>query len=70
MLERREPGAEDACLVQDLEGSLCACDVKLVPRATLERASSVGADLRVDLERPEQAEGSARNSGVDDVEMD
>jgi hypothetical protein len=70
MLEGGEPRTEDAGLVQDLKGSLSACDVKLVAGAAVECASTVRPDLRVDSERPEQAERTAGNGRVDDVEMD
>jgi len=70
MLQRRQPGAEDARLVQHLKRALVAGDVKLVPRAAFESASPVGSDLRRDAERAQKAEGTARDRGMGDVEVD
>jgi hypothetical protein len=56
--------------VQDLQRVLVACDVELVARSTLEGSTLVGADLRCDTERTQQAESAAGHGRVGDVEMD
>ena len=69
MFERREPLRQHSRLVQDLECTIVPCDVQLVPRRTLERVLPVRADLRRHAEVPQEAEGTARDGGVGDVEM-
>jgi hypothetical protein len=67
--ERSEPRAEDAGLVQHLERPVVPGDVELVARRPVERASTVGPDFRGDPELAEEAEGSAGDGGLGDVEV-
>jgi hypothetical protein len=68
--KRRQACTQDAGLVQDLQRVLVTGDVELVARSTVEGAPLVGADLRRDAERTQEAEGAARDRRVGDVEMD
>ena len=70
MLERREPRAQDAGFVQDLNRVLVAGDVQLVARPSLERATAVRPDLGGDAEPAQEAERAACDGRVSDVEMD
>src|SRR5919109_2485732 len=58
-LERREPRRQDAGLVEHLEGACAAGDVELVARGAVEGAAAIGADLRLDAEGAQEAEGAA-----------
>jgi hypothetical protein len=69
MFDWCESGGEYACLVEHLKSALVASDVQLVARSALEAAPAIRADLGGDAERPQKAEGPARDCRVDDVEM-
>ena len=69
VLERAVRGIEDAGAVQDLVRMRAGLDVQLEPRRAVERVLLVGADLRVDVERPQQRESAARDAGAREVEM-
>jgi hypothetical protein len=69
MLERRQPRAHNARLVQDLERALVARDVELVPHAALERPAAVGPDLRRDAEAAQEAERTPGDRRIREIQV-
>jgi hypothetical protein len=69
MFERSQTCAEDAGLVEHLKCAIVSGDVELVSRSAVERATAVGPDLRGDAECSQQAERTACNRRVRDVEV-
>jgi hypothetical protein len=68
-LERSQVGGEHSGFVEHLQCTLVSGDVQLVSRAPFESVTRVRPDLGRDAECAQQAEGSARDRGVRDVEM-
>jgi len=70
VFEGRQARAEDAGFVHEPQRSLAPCGVELVSHSAFEGPTPVGADLRRDAERPQQAERSTRDGRICDVEVD
>jgi hypothetical protein len=66
----RQAGAQDAGFVQNLERVLVSGDMELVARGPVESPPPVRADLGRDAEPSQQAEGTANDGGVGDVEVE
>lgn len=68
--ERRQPRAQDAGLVQNLKRMLVAGHMELVASCPVEGSPLVRADLGRDAEPSQEAEGTANDGGVGDVEVE
>ena len=69
-LHRRVPGVEDARLDEHAESGFVPGDVELVASGAVERAATVGADLRVDPELAQQREGTPCDAGGREIEVE
>jgi hypothetical protein len=66
----RQARAQDAGFVQNLERVLVAADMELVASRPIKSPPLVRADLGRDAEPSQQAEGTANDGGVGDVEVE
>jgi hypothetical protein len=68
--QRRQSRAENAGLVQNLQGVLVSGDVKLVPSRAVESTALVRADLGRDAEAAKEAEGTPGHGRARNVDVD